>query len=62
MTPFLWGLGLGLIGAHILWAAIFVGWWYLLIRRSPDKSQEQVTQDFKAVRDSLRRAQSRDPN
>ena len=62
MTSFLWGLIAGVALVHLGWAIVFVTWWYLLIRRSPDKIQEQVTQDFKTVRDSLRRAQSRDLN
>jgi hypothetical protein len=56
VTPFLWGLVAGGGACHVFWAAVFVGWWFLLIKRSGEDVQQAVRDDFAAVRASLKRA------
>lgn len=51
------GMILGAILVHLFYAAIFVGWWLLLIRRSGEDVQRTVVDDFAAVRAAIRRAQ-----
>ena len=47
---------LGMLLTHVFWAAVFVGWWILLIKRSDEDVQQAIRDDFKAVRDALTRA------
>ena len=58
MTPFLWGLLAGFVACHVFWAAVLVGWWFLLIKRSGEDVRQAVEDDFKAVRASFKRAQN----
>ena len=47
---------LGMFLTHFLWGAVFVIWWYLLIRRSGDDVQQAVRDDFAAIRNAIQRA------
>ena len=49
---------LGMLLTHLLWAGVFVGWWFLLIKRSGEDVRQAVEDDFKAVRESFKRAQN----
>jgi hypothetical protein len=49
---------LGVLLTHLFWAAVFVGWWLLLIRRSDESVRQAVEDDFRAIREGIRRAQN----
>jgi hypothetical protein len=49
---------LGVLLTHLFWAAVIVGWWTILIRRSDESVRQAVEDDFQAIREGIKRAKS----
>ena len=49
---------LGVLLTHLFWAAVFVVWWVRLVRGSGEDVRQAIEDDFKAVRESVKRAQN----
>ncbi len=54
----IWHILLGVLVAHVAWAAFFVGWWWHMTRGSTEK-HDAINKHFKSVREAIRQAAPR---
>lgn len=53
MPNYLWFI-IGIVTAYLVTFGALVGWWFLLIRKDPTRTGEQIREDFDKIRRGIK--------